>query len=293
MNKNKKKIELLEETARKSLKNPKSPKTTAIYVKEEQLDYEIELHRLQIELQKMQDWMVESGTKVLAIFEGRDAAGKGGTIKRITEQLNPRNVRVAALPRPSSREEKQWYFQRYIDHLPAAGEFVLFNRSWYNRAMVEPVMGFCSEDQYNRFLKNVPLLEEMLIKDGLKLFKFYLSVSRKEQKERFAARHKAPLKYFKISAIDERAQELWDQYSIRKFQMLTATDRLNTPWTIIRSDNKKRARINCIKQILSSLDYKGKPSDGSITPDPEIIIPGSVELRLMEENMMHMDKLPG
>ncbi len=287
------KQKLFEGTARNSRENKKSAATTTVEVKKSQLAYEIELHRLQIELLKMQGWMQQSGARVLAIFEGRDAAGKGGTIKRLCEHLNPRNVRVVALPKPSDREQTQWYFQRYVNHLPAAGEFVIFDRSWYNRAMVEPVMGFCTEEQHSHFLKDVPLLEEMLVKGGLTLFKFYFSVSRQEQKKRFEARRTDPLKHYKISSVDEQAQQLWDQYSVRKFQMLTATERINTPWTIIRSDNKKRARINCIRHILSTIDYQGKPAAKQLRPDPEIIIPGELELRLMEENMMHPEKLPG
>lgn len=292
-NKEKKYLKLYEGTARDSLKNQKGAKKTALWVKNTQLDYEIELHKLQIELLKLQCSMIKKGEKALAIFEGRDAAGKGGTILRLTQHLNPRNVKIVALPKPSDRELSQWYFQRYINHLPAAGEFVVFDRSWYNRAMVEPVMGFCTEEQHSRFLKDVPSLEEMLVQSGIKLFKFYFSVSREEQKARFESRRKDPLKHYKISPVDEKAQKMWDQYSVRKFQMLTATQRENTPWTIIRSDHKKNARINCIKHILSSFDYEGKISEKDLTTDPKIVIPGEIELRLMEENMATPEKLPG
>ncbi len=291
--KKERKFALSEGTARDCLHNKKAGNKTAVWVKNSQISYELELRKLQIELLKMQQSMLESGRKVLAIFEGRDAAGKGGTIKRLTEHLNPRNVRVAALPKPSDRERTQWYFQRYVAHLPAAGEFVIFDRSWYNRAMVEPVMGFCDEEQHRRFLKDVPLFEEMLVQGGLKLFKFYFSVSKEEQKARFDARRNDPLKHYKISPVDNMAQELWDQYSVRKFQMLTATDRPHTPWTIIRSDNKKRARIGCIKHILSQMDYRDKIDNKYITADSEIVISGPDELRLMEKNITNPEKLPG
>lgn len=292
-NKKSKKFALAENTARDARHNKKGRDKTAIWVKNNQLAYEIELRKLQIELLKMQRTMLAEGQKVLAIFEGRDAAGKGGTIKRLTEHLNPRNVKVVALPKPNDRERTQWYFQRYVTHLPAAGEFVIFDRSWYNRAMVEPVMGFCDEEQHRRFLKDVPLFEEMLVKGGLKLFKFYFSVSKKEQKERFEARQKDPLKHYKISPVDKMAQELWDQYSVRKFQMLTATERVNTPWTIIRSDSKKKARIGCIKHILTEMSYQEKIGDTHLRPDPAIVIPGAEELKLMEANMMNPENLPG
>ena len=293
MSKKDKEIELVEGTAGKSLENKKGDKKTAVWVKNEQLDYELELHKLQIELMKMQNSLIKNGQRVLAIFEGRDAAGKGGTILRLTQHLNPRNVRIVALPKPNDREITQWYFQRYVAHLPAAGEFVIFDRSWYNRAMVEPVMGYCTEEQHSRFLKDVPFFEEMLIQGGLKLFKFYFSVSKKEQKERFEARKEDPLKHYKISPVDEKAQELWDQYSVRKFQMLTATERPKTPWTIIRSDDKKKARLNCIKHILSEIDYEEKPGAKKLATDPEIVIPGDVELRFMEQHITDPDKLPG
>ncbi len=285
--------ELLEGTATRSLANNKEKDTTAVYVKNKQLEYELELHTLQIELLKMQQSLIDKGERVLAIFEGRDAAGKGGTILRLTQHLNPRNVRIVALPKPNDREVTQWYFQRYVTHLPAAGEFVIFDRSWYNRAMVEPVMGFCTEEQHRRFLKDVPLFEEMLVKNGLKLFKFYFSVSKKEQELRFNSRREDPLKHYKISPIDEMAQKLWDQYSVCKFQMLTATGQEDAPWTIIRSDDKKKARLNCIKHILSHMDYQEKIAAKHLQTDPAIVISGADELLLMEQNMTEPDNLPG
>jgi polyphosphate kinase 2 len=241
----------------------------------------------------MQNHIKAKGMRVVMLFEGRDAAGKGGTIKRITEHLNPRGARVVALEKPSDREKTQWYFQRYVQHLPSAGEIVFFDRSWYNRAMVEPIMGFCTDEQNKRFLKDVPLFEEMLVKDGIKLFKFYFSVSKAEQLRRFQSRENHPLKQYKISPVDKMAQELWDQYTVKKFQMLSETNRTIAPWTIIRSDNKKKARLNCMKFILSNIDYEGKISEEELRPDPEIVISGIDELKYMEDNLLSQQELPG
>ncbi|MCI5161978.1 MAG: polyphosphate kinase 2 [Candidatus Electrothrix sp. AX5] len=262
-------------------------------MKKATLDYEIELKSLQIELMKLQKHMKATGMRVLAIFEGRDAAGKGGTIKRITAFLNPRNTRVVALSKPSDTETTQWYFQRYAPHLPAAKELVLFDRSWYNRAMVEPVMGFCTDEQHKRFLKDVPLFEEMLVKDGILLFKFYFSVSKDEQASRFASRKHDLLKQYKLSPVDNLAQQLWDKYSVKKFQMLNESNRTLTPWTIIRSDNKKRARINCMKHILSNIEYNKKIDPEKLIPDPEIVISGIDEIKHMEKNLFHPKQLRG
>jgi polyphosphate kinase len=288
-----KKLKLLEGTALKNEGRKNTKGKTAIYVKNWHLAYEKELKVLQIELMKLQKHMQATGDRVLAIFEGRDAAGKGGTIKRITANLNPRNTRVTALTKPNETEITQWYFQRYTQHLPAAGEIVLFDRSWYNRAMVEPVMGFCSDEQNKRFLKDVPMLEELLVKDGIKLFKFYFSVSKDVQKERFDSRKTDPLKQYKLSPVDNLAQKYWDQYSVRKFQMLSETNRTISPWTIIRSDVKKKSRINCIKYLLSNMEYEDKISDKQLKYDPEIIVSGIDELHHMEENIMNPEKLHG
>ena len=266
---------------------------TAVWVKNWHLRYEAELKKLQIELMKMQTHMKNSGNRIVAIFEGRDAAGKGGTIKRIIEHLNPRHARVVALTKPNETQSTQWYFQRYIAYLPAAGEIVFFDRSWYNRAMVEPVMGFCSDEQNKRFLKDVPMLEELLVKDGIKLFKFYFSVSKEEQLRRFESRKTDPLKHFKLSPVDNLAQEYWDQYSIRKFQMLSETNRTVAPWTIVRSDNKKLARLNCMKHLLSSIEYAEKLPAKELEPDPELIVSGIDELKHMEENLMQPSNLYG
>ncbi len=286
-------IKLLEETAYKNINTHKGKDKTAIWIKNAHLQYEIELKKLQIELMKLQSSMKLNGQRVLAIFEGRDAAGKGGTIKRIIAHLNPRFTRVVALTKPNETELTQWYFQRYATHLPSAGEFVVFDRSWYNRAMVEPVMGFCSDEQNKRFLKDVPMFEEMLVKDGVKLFKFYFSVSKKIQRERFDARKEDPLKQYKLSPVDNLAQEYWDQYSVRKFQMLSETNRTLSPWTIIRSDVKKRARIHCMRHILSQMDYDNKLPPKELEPDSEIVISGIDELKHMEDNLMHPKRLRG
>ena len=286
-------FKLLEGTALKNEHRKTGKGKTSIFVKNWHLAYEKELKVLQIELMKLQKHMQASGDRILAIFEGRDAAGKGGTIKRITANLNPRNTRITALTKPNETESTQWYFQRYTPHLPSAGEIVLFDRSWYNRAMVEPVMGFCSDAQNKRFLKDVPMLEELLVKDGIKLFKFYFSVSKNVQKERFDSRKMDPLKQYKLSPVDNLAQQYWDQYSVRKFQMLSETNRTLSPWTIIRSDVKKKARINCIKHLLSNMEYEGKISEKYLRPDPEIIVSGIDELQHMEQNIMNPENLHG
>ena len=287
------KKKLSEHTAFKNKDKPKKKSRQAVWVKKLTLDYEEELHKLQIELLKMQKHVKSEGLRIVALFEGRDAAGKGGTIKRITEHLNPRGTRVVALLSPSDQERTQWYFQRYIQHLPAAGEIVLFDRSWYNRAMVEPVMGFCSDEQNKRFLKDVPFLEEMIVKDGIMLFKFFFSVSKEEQLRRFDSRETDPLKHFKISPVDRMAQELWDDYTVRKFQMLNETNRTLAPWTIIRSDNKKLARLNCIKYMLSHINYEGRISEAELRTDPEVVISGIDEIRFLEQHLMKPTELPG
>ena len=264
-------------------KRKKQEEKVQIWVKKETLAYEKELSRLQVELLKFQNHVKDKGLKILMIFEGRDAAGKGGTIKRITEHLNPRGARVVALEKPSDKETSQWYFQRYVKHLPSAGEIVLFDRSWYNRSMVEPVMGFCSERQHHKFLKDAPEFEDMIVDEGIQIFKFYFSVSKDEQAKRFKARETDPLKQYKLSPVDKESQKLWDEYSLAKFMMLSATHTEAAPWTIVKSDNKKRARINCIKHILNFIDYPDKISKKEIVVDPEIIIYGRDEAISMEK----------
>lgn len=256
-----------------------------IWVKAETLEYETELHRLQVELLKLQNHVKEKGLRVLMLFEGRDAAGKGGTIKRITEHLNPRGAKVVALEKPSDTERTQWYFQRYVSYLPSAGEIVLFDRSWYNRAGVEPVMGFCSEEEHKEFLREVPEFEKMIVNSGIIFIKFYFSVSKKEQAKRFDKRINDPLKQYKISPVDQQAQKLWDKYTIAKYSMLLSTHTPYAEWTVIKSDNKKKARINCIKYILSHVDYPDKISQEKLMIDDTILLNGSNEIKRMEINM--------
>lgn len=224
--------------------------------------YEKELRRLQIELVKLQEWVKYKGLKVVVIFEGRDAAGKGGVIKRITESLNPRIVRVVALPAPTERERTQWYFQRYVTSLPAEGEIVLFDRSWYNRAGVERVMGFCTEEEYREFLRSCPEFERMLIRSGTSLIKYWFSVSDEEQERRFQARIDDPTKRWKLSPMDLESRIRWIDYSRAKDEMFKYTDIKQSPWWVVNSDDKKRARLNCISHLLSMIPYK------DLTPEP-------------------------
>jgi len=268
---------------RKRKKMKEKGNKVQIWVKKETLAYEKELTTLQIELLKFQNHVKDKGLKVLMIFEGRDAAGKGGTIKRITEHLNPRGARVVALEKPSDTQKSQWYFQRYTEHLPSAGEIVLFDRSWYNRGGVEPVMGFCTPEEHHEFLREVPQFEDMLVKSGIIILKFYFSVSKKEQAQRFKKRETDPLKQYKLSPVDKESQQLWDKYTIAKFSMIMASNTEACPWTIVRSDNKKTARLNCIRHILNRVDYPNQLSRDLTKENPEIIISGSREIELMEE----------
>jgi polyphosphate kinase len=233
--------------------------------------YERHKAELQVELLKVQHWAKETGQKIVILFEGRDAAGKGGTIKRFTEHLNPRGARVVALEKPTETEKGQWYFQRYIEHLPTAGEIVLFDRSWYNRAGVERVMGFCNPPEYLEFMRQVPDLERMLTRSGIKLFKYWFSVTQDEQKKRFEARQHDPLKQWKLSPIDRASLARWADYTEAKEAMFFYTDTADAPWTIIKSSDKKRARINCMQHFLSSLDYPGKDTHVVRPPDPLIV----------------------
>ncbi|MFA5460690.1 MAG: polyphosphate kinase 2 [Sulfurimonas sp.] len=271
-------------------KNSKKDEKIKIWVKKETLLYEQELEKLQIELLKFQNHVKEKGLKVLMIFEGRDAAGKGGTIKRITERLNPRGARIVALPKPSDQERSQWYFQRYVAHLPSAGEIVLFDRSWYNRAMVEPVMGFCSEREHHKFLSDAPQFEKMIAEEEIKIFKFYFSVTKEEQARRFAKREQDPLKQYKLSDVDLKAQNLWDEYALAKYMMLSATHTDVSPWTVVKSDNKKRARINTIKHILNFVDYPNKIDNAQIEVDKDVIVYGRDETIAMESKFKFSPK---
>jgi polyphosphate kinase 2 len=233
--------------------------------------YESELQRLQVELVKLQEWVRYKNLKLVIIFEGRDAAGKGGVIKRITESLNPRVSRVVALPAPTEREKTQWYFQRYIAHLPAGGEMVLFDRSWYNRAGVEHVMGFCTEEEYNEFLRSVPEFERMLVRSGIILVKYWFSVSNQEQERRFESRIKDPTKRWKLSPMDMQSRARWVEYSKAKDVMFSYTDIKQAPWYVVNADNKLCARLNCIRHLLSTIPYQ------DLTPEPIVLPPRQPE----------------
>ena len=235
-----------------------------------------ELFRLQGELVKLQDWVVATGHRMVVIFEGRDSAGKGGAIKRITQRLNPRVCRVAALPAPSDRERTQWYFQRFISHLPAAGEIVLFDRSWYNRAGVERVMGFCSPTDYLEFMRQAPEVERMLVRSGIRLYKYWFSVTREEQRRRFLARETDPLKMWKLSPIDKASLDKWDDYTEAKEAMFFYTDTADAPWTVIKSDCKKRARLNAMRYVLHKLPYASKNIERVGPLDPLLVGRASV-----------------
>ncbi|MDJ1006839.1 MAG: polyphosphate kinase 2 [Paracoccaceae bacterium] len=233
--------------------------------------YEKEKAALQAELLKVQLWAGETGQKFVLIFEGRDAAGKGGTIKRFTEHLNPRAARVVALNKPTWEEKGQWFFQRYITELPTVGEMVFYDRSWYNRAGVERVMGFCEPGEYLEFMRQTPELERMLVRSGIRLYKYWFSVTEKEQASRFAARETDPLKRWKLSPIDKASRDKWNDYTEAKEAMFFYTDTADAPWTIIKSDDKKRARLNCMKHFLSTLDYPDKDETVATPPDPKIV----------------------
>jgi polyphosphate kinase 2 len=235
-------------------------------------DYRHALIQLQIELVKLQRAVIAQGQKVLILIEGRDAAGKDGTIKHLTEHLSPRETRIVALPKPTERDRTSWYFQRYVRHLPAAQEIVIFNRSWYNRAGVEKVMGFCSAAEHEEFLEMVPVFEQMLERAGIRLFKYYLDISRKEQGERLTARRKDPLKQWKISPIDEAAAAHWKDYSLARDEMFARTHTAFAPWCVVRADDKHAARLNLIRHLLSRLAYKGK-NEQLLIYDPDIIFP--------------------
>ena len=233
--------------------------------------YEAEKARLQAELLKVQLWAQETGERFVILFEGRDAAGKGGTIKRFTEHLNPRQARVVALNKPTWEEAGQWFFQRYIRELPTVGEMVFYDRSWYNRAGVERVMGFCKPNEYLEFMRQVPDLERMLVRDGIRLYKYWFSVTRSEQQRRFKARETDPLKRWKLSPIDKASLDKWDDYTEAKEAMFFYTDTADAPWTIVKSDDKKRARLNCMRHFLDSIDYPGKDPEIAQPPDPLIV----------------------
>ncbi|GAB3625014.1 polyphosphate kinase 2 [Mariniluteicoccus endophyticus] len=234
-------------------------------------EYTEEKHKLQIELLKLQYWAQDNNERMVIVFEGRDAAGKGGTIKRFTEHLNPRYARVVALAKPSDREQGQWYFQRYIQHLPTFGEFVMFDRSWYNRAGVERVMGFCTDEEYEVFMKQAPLFEEMLMDSGIHLTKFWFSVTQHEQRTRFAIRQIDPVRQWKLSPMDLESLDKWEAYTEAKEQMFLRTDTDRAPWITIKSNDKKRARINAMRAFLNQFDYEGRDDSVVYEPDPLIV----------------------
>jgi len=257
-----------------SQRHPRSPKekkdTLSPAPDEDTATYHQELRDLQVELVKFQRHLIKENQKVLIIFEGRDAAGKDGTIKRFTEHLSPRETRIVALGKPSDREISQWYFQRYVAHLPSAQEIVFMNRSWYNRAGVERVMGFCSNEQYEEFMETVPSFEQMIVRSGIRLFKYYLDIDKDEQKRRLSSRESDPLKQWKISPIDLAAQKHWEDYSNARNQMFARTHSAMAPWIVVRADNKDHARLQIIRDFLSRISYKGK-KESVILPDPSTV----------------------
>ena len=254
--------------------------------------YEEEMAELNIELLKMQNWIKESGERIVVIFEGRDAAGKGGTIKRFMEHLNPRGARIVALEKPSERERGQWYFQRYISNLPSGGEMVFLDRSWYNRAGVERVMGFCTPNEYLEFMRQCPEIERMLVRSGIKLLKYWFSVTREEQLRRFKSREVDPLKQWKLSPIDKASLDKWDQYTEAKEAMFFYTDTADAPWIIVKSDDKKRARINCMRHFLNALPYPAKNTRVVYAPDP-LIVGASSHVIGRDESILGKTLRPG
>jgi polyphosphate kinase 2 len=247
--------------------------------------YLAQMGALQAELLKAQAWIKETGQKIVVLFEGRDAAGKGGTIKRFMEHLNPRGAKVVALEKPTDRERTLWYFQRYVEHLPGAGEMVFFDRSWYNRAGVERVMGFCTANDYLEFMRDCPDLERMMVRSGIRLYKYWFSVTREEQARRFASREHDPLKQWKLSPIDKASLNKWDSYTEAKESMFFFTDTADAPWTIIKSDDKKRARLNCMRHFLQSLPYPNKDRHVVENPDP-LIVGTSAHVIGRDENIL-------
>jgi len=258
--------------------------------KMERNEYETLKQQLQIEFLKMQNWVKETGQRVVILFEGRDAAGKGGTIKRMMEHMNPRGARVVALEKPSDDEQGQWYFQRYIQHLPSNGEIVLFDRSWYNRAGVERVMKFCKPGEYLEFMRQAPELERMLVRSGITLFKLWFSVSRNEQFRRFQQRRNDPLKQWKLSPIDLASLDKWESYTEAKEAMFFYTDTADAPWTVIKSDCKKRARINAMRFVLNKLDYPKKDKDIALPPD-HLIVGSAAHIYEKGEHMLEKPPL--
>jgi len=256
-------------------------------------EYEVLKRAVQIELLKLQAWVKESGQKVVLVFEGRDAAGKGGTIRRVTRFMNEKHYRVVALGKPTDEQQTQWYFQRYVAQFPTGGEVVLFDRSWYNRAMVEPVFGFCSDEEYAHFIQGVTGFEKDLVRQGTLLVKLYFSVTKTEQARRFARRHDDPLRQWKLSEVDMQAQERWDDFTGRKYQMLRRTSTLTAPWTIVRSGDKQRARLNAMKVILNAVDYPDRDTSLDWVPDHRVVVSGPEEIALMESERIRKGRFTG
>ena len=251
---------------------------------------EQELKPYQAELIKMQTFLENNSIRMIVLFEGRDAAGKGGTIRRIVRYMNEKHYRVVALGKPSDVQKTQWYFQRYVEQFPRGGEVVLFDRSWYNRAMVEPVFGFCSKEQYKTFMQECPMFEKSLVMEGTVLVKIYLSISQQEQAKRFEKRRRDPLRQWKLSEIDLQAQDKWDEFTEMKYKMLKATHTHYAPWTVIRSDNKHLARLNAMKVILNAIDYPDRNRDLDYVPDDGVVVSGAREIEIMEADRIRNGK---
>ncbi len=252
-----------------------------------------ELKPYQAELIKLQKFLEINKQKMIILFEGRDAAGKGGTIRRVTRYMNEKHYRVVALGKPTEEQRTQWYFQRYVEQFPHGGEIVLFDRSWYNRAMVEPVFGFCTEEEYKTFIEDVPSFEKTLVRNGIILLKLYFSVTKEEQKRRFERRKTDPLRQWKLSEVDLQAQERWDDFTNMKYEMLKHTHTTIAPWTIIRSDNKHLARLNAMRVILNAVDYEGRDEMLDYVPDSNIVVSGAREIELMEAQRLRSGKFIG
>jgi polyphosphate kinase 2 len=251
---------------------------------------ERQLRPYQAELIKMQQYLEEQNERMLILFEGRDAAGKGGTIRRVTRYMNPRHYRVVALGKPTEEQRSQWFLQKYVAHFPTGGEIVLFDRSWYNRAMVEPIFGFCTTKEYNLFMRGVVGFEKDLVRQGTIFIKLYFSVSKKEQARRFARRKHDPLRQWKLSEVDIQSQGRWDEFTEKKYEMLRDTHTSKAPWTVIRADNKHRARLNVMKVILDAVPYKGRDTDLDFVPDPKIVISGAREIEIMRADRLRSGK---
>jgi polyphosphate kinase 2 len=267
------------------IKEEKRKHYKEVAVRKKTISYEKEIIKLQLELVKLQRHIGETGQRVLIIFEGRDAAGKGGNIKRMMEYLNPRQAKVVALQKPTEQEQGQWYFQRYLKHLPGAGEMALFDRSWYNRGGVEPVMGFVNKKNYEKFMDDAPKLEEMLIESGVKIIKLYYSVSKSEQARRFDDRKLNPLKQFKLSPIDQFSQQLWKKYTLAEYHNFKNTSTKKSPWTIVNSDEKKASRINSIKYVLGQFDYPEKISKKELEYDKDIVISATQKINILKDEI--------